>query len=61
MDGLHQEDLANYVLEFPNSNIAALANTGVTYQVFIGFLCCAVLIRINIMMWRTLPGMQREI
>ena len=32
VDGLHQEDLANYVAEFPNSNIAALASTGVTYN-----------------------------
>ena len=32
VDGMHQEDIANYVVEFPNSNIAELANTGVTYN-----------------------------
>ncbi|CAL8462758.1 g2291 [Coccomyxa elongata] len=32
VDGLHVQDLDNYIAEFPYSNIAALANTGTKYE-----------------------------
>lgn len=32
MDGLHQQDLDNYIAEFPYSNIAQLAETGTKYE-----------------------------